>query len=175
MFIVLLDEKDILIKVNRQTRSYNLSTSVNITDNNCTFIDSVKNHKFYQLLSELNKDMFEDIKIQQCGNKENIQLRVKKNTHNDIINLSSVDNINFINETLVIDEDNIHLIGEPVKNKKNVMELKYINGIIGKKQNTINIEIKFQWTGPRKPYFIEDFFAHMLNKILFKLKQTLMV
>ena len=79
MFKPLCRKYGVSIDLKQSERSYRIYTESVINDKNKNFIDLIKNKQFYDLITELNSDMIDELKVVKSNgdNSDNMLILFK--------------------------------------------------------------------------------------------------
>ena len=182
MFKPLCRKYGVSIDIKQSERSYRIYTETCIIEKNKNFIDLIKNKKFYDLITELNSDMIDELKIVKSNGDSDNMLILFKDIGSDI-SLSKNTKILYFNNTLVVEDDkHVKLIGMVLKNEDgddnegddedndNGTKIDYINVLVKEENNKFHIELLFKYTGKKNPVFVENATAFLFRKLLYRLK-----
>jgi hypothetical protein len=182
MFKPLCRKYGVSIDIKQSERSYRIYTETSIIEKNKNFIDLIKNKKFYDLITELNSDMIDELKIVKSNGDSDNMLILFKDIGSDI-SLSKNTKTLYFNNTLVIEDDkHVKLIGMVLKNEdgdddedenednNNCTKIDYLNVSVKEENNKIRIELLFKYAGKKNPIFVENATAFLFRKLLYRLK-----
>jgi hypothetical protein len=183
MFKPLCRKYGVSIDIKQSERSYRIYTETSIIEKNKNFIDLIKNKKFYDLITELNSDMIDELKIVKSNGDSDNMLILFKDIGSDI-SLSKNTKTLYFNNTLVVEDDkHVKLIGMVLKNEAgdeedednddrtgNCTKIDYLNVLVKEENNKIQIELLFKYAGKKNPVFVENATAFLFRKLLYRLK-----
>jgi hypothetical protein len=181
MFKPLCRKYGVSIDIKQTERSYRIYTETSIIEKNKNFINLIKNKQFYDLITELNSDMIDELKIVKSNGDSDNMLILFKDIGSDI-SLSKNTKTLYFNNTLVIEDDKrVKLIGMVLKNEceddddddddtDNGTKIDYINVLVKEENNKFYIELLFKYTGKKNPVFVENATAFLFRKLLYRLK-----
>ena len=104
MFKPLCRKYGVSIDIKQSERSYRIYTQTSIIEKHKNFIDLIKNKQFYDLVTELNSDMIDELKLVKTDGDSDTMLILFKNIGSDI-SLSKNTKSLYFNNTLVIEDD----------------------------------------------------------------------
>ena len=184
MFKPLCKKYGVSIDIKQSERCYRIYTETNIIEKHRKFIDLIKNKQFYDLITKLNSDMIDELKIVQSNGDSDNMLILFKDIGSDI-SLSKDTKTLYFNNTLIIeDETHVKLIGKVLKNEdvdddededtdndnSNGTKIDYLNVLVKEENNKFHIELLFKYAGKKNPVFVENATAFLFRKLLYRLK-----
>jgi hypothetical protein len=185
MFKPLCKKYGVSIGLKQSERSYRIFTETIVIEKHKDFIELIKNKKFYDLITELNSDMIDELKIVKSNVESDDMLIVFKDIGSDI-SLSSSSKTLYFNNTLIIENDrHIKLIGQVLRNANDDSEeeeahadagaaeytrIDFINVTVKEENDKFSIELLFKYSGEKKPVFVENATAFLFRKLLYRLK-----
>jgi len=181
MFKPLCRKYGVSIDIKQSDRSYRIYTETSIIEKNKNFIDLIKNKKFYDLITELNSDMIDELKIVKSNGDSDNMLILFKDIGSDI-SLSKNTKTLYFNNTLVVEDDkHVKLIGMVLKNEDgddneedtdndNGTKIDYLNVLVKEENSKFQIELLFKYAGKKNPVFVENATAFLFRKLLYRLK-----
>jgi len=180
MFKPLCKKYGVSIDIKQSERSYRIYTETNIIEKHKDFISLIKNKKFYDLITELNSDMIDELTIVDSNGDSDNMLILFKDIGSDI-SLSTNSKTLYFNNTLVVeDENHVKLKGMVLKNDNaeededeetdNSTKIEYINVVVKEENNKFYIELLFKYAGKKNPVFVENATAFLFRKLLYRLK-----
>jgi len=185
MFKPLCKKYGVSIDIKQSERSYRIYTITSVTEKNKNFIDLIKNKQFYDLVTELNSDMIDELSIVKSNADSDNMLILFKDVGSDI-SLSKTAKTLYFNNMLVIESDkHVKLIGKVLKNEDdecgeddedddedddNKTTLEFINVTIKEENEKISIELLFKYAGKKNPVFVENATAFLFRKLLYRVK-----
>ena len=186
MFKPLCRKYGVSIDIKQSERYYRIYTQTPIIEKHKNFIDLIKNKQFYDLVTELNSDMIDELKIVKTEGNSDTMLILFKNIGSDI-SLSKNTKSLYFNNTIVIEDDtHVKLLGKTLNNeyddydydydeyddddKDNSTTIDYIDVLVKEENNKFHIELQFKYSGKKNPVFVENASAFLFRKLLYRLK-----
>ena len=182
MFKPLCRKYGVSIDIKQSERSYRIYAETAVIDKNKNFIDLIKNKQFYDLVTELNSDMIDELSIVKSNADSDNMLILFKDVGSDI-SLSKTAKTLYFNNMLVIESDkHVKLIGKVLKNEDdegdddddedadNKTKIEFINVTVKEENAKISIELLFKYGGKKNPVFVENATAFLFRKLLYRVK-----
>ena len=182
MFKPLCRKYGVSIDIKQSERSYRIYAETAVIDKNKNFIDLIKNKQFYDLVTELNSDMIDELSIVKSNTDSDNMLILFKDVGSDI-SLSKTAKTLYFNNMLVIESDkHVKLIGKVLKNEDdegdddddedadNKTKIEFINVTVKEENAKISIELLFKYGGKKNPVFVENATAFLFRKLLYRVK-----
>ena len=182
MFKPLCKKYGVSIDIKQTERSYRIYTETSIIEKNKNFIDLIKNKQFYDLITELNSDMIDELKVITSNGDSDNMLILFKDIGSEI-SLSKNTKTLYFNNTLIIEDDkHVKLVGKVLKNddasddedeetdNQNGTKIDYLNVLVKEENNKFHIELLFKYAGKKNPVFVENATAFLFRKLLYRLK-----
>uniref|UniRef100_A0A6C0ILI1 START domain-containing protein n=1 Tax=viral metagenome TaxID=1070528 RepID=A0A6C0ILI1_9ZZZZ len=181
MFKPLCKKYGVSIGIKQSERSYRIYTETDVIEKHKDFIDLIKNKQFYDLITELNSDMIDELKVVKANDENSDDMLIMfKDIGSDISHSAKT---LYFNNILVVENDkHIKLIGKVLKNEDEdededegagegaITRIDFINVIIKEETGKFSIELLFKYAGKKKPVFVENATAFLFRKLLYRLK-----
>ena len=167
---------NIELKKNNNKYKLNFITTV---DKSCNIIDIIKQHKLYELLFLLNKDLIKSQNTTNCSDNNEDVLMVLSNFSDNSDDEDDQYNNFYISITnnIKISKNNIEIKGNKnnfVLNDKTYQKFEIDNLNINLNfinDDKIEVYLSFKYIGVKLPIYVEEIIGHFFSKILRRFKK----